>query len=218
MSIQEIIAYVSSLSVVIPVVLYFVRIRHAPRYIHIIGIVVLVSGVSDLIGFVLARGQQSTVMLINAYYLILFFLLLWFYALMPYFKTHKFVITASVSLYIAALIMVTLFVQKFSEYQTLMWSLSGIMLTLFSIAYFLNLFSTQTANNFSLLWINSGILFYFSFNLALFIMSSYVLNMLDFELSAVIWSFHNLNNFIKNIMFAIGLAYQRKPQPGLSNS
>ena len=51
---------------------------------------------------------------------------------------------------------------------------------------------------------------YFCLNLFLFLMGSYVLTKLDPETSALIWSSHNVNNIIKNILFAVGIYFYKK--------
>jgi hypothetical protein len=79
----------------------------------------------------------------------------------------------------------------------------------------MSVFSTlRPMNDFGLLWINSGILFYFSFNLFLFVMSSYVLTHLEQELTLIIWSFHNVNNIIKNILVGLGISTVRADEIG----
>ncbi len=53
-------------------------------------------------------------------------------------------------------------------------------------------------------WINTAILIYFSGNLFLFIFNDYLVSVLKNNLE-VYWSFHNLLNIAKNLLFAIGL-------------
>jgi hypothetical protein len=93
-----------------------------------------------------------------------------------------------------------------------MWTITGAIMIFFSISYFIYLFSVRTSvGNDELLWINSGILLYFSLNLFLFVMSSYILTKLDSEISMLIWSFHNVNNIMKNILFGCGIyAFSRE--------
>ena len=59
-------------------------------------------------------------------------------------------------------------------------------------------------------WINTGVLVYFCLNLFLFILGNYVLTKLDPPVSMMIWSFHNVNNILKNIFFAIGIYFFKR--------
>jgi hypothetical protein len=45
-------------------------------------------------------------------------------------------------------------------------------------------------------------------------MSSYILTKLDSEISMLIWSFHNVNNIMKNILFGCGIYAFSKAQVG----
>jgi hypothetical protein len=209
--ISEIIRYASIISVAFPLVLYFMRLKYASRSAHIVGALIIVSALSDIVAYFLFKDGRSTVQLFNSYYLIFFLLLAWFYYEVLLTAEGKRTVLTALVLYIVTFIIVTFFVQSYSEYQTLMWTFTGILSIIFSVAYFISIFSAmKPMDNFGLLWVNSGILFYFSFNLFLFIMSSYVLTRLDPELSLIIWSFHNVNNIIKNILIGLGISTFRE--------
>jgi hypothetical protein len=210
-SISEIIRYASILSVAFPLILYLMRLKYASKSAHIIGALIIVSALSDAVAYYFFREGKSTVQLFNSYYLIFFLLIAWFYYQVLLTRDGKRMILGALGFYIVAFLLITAFVQSYGEYQTLMWTLTGILSILFSIAYFISVFSTmKPMNNFGLLWVNSAILFYFSFNLFLFIMSSYVLTKLDPELSLIVWSFHNVNNIIKNVLIGLGISTFRE--------
>ncbi|MGC1240791.1 MAG: hypothetical protein WA874_04340 [Chryseosolibacter sp.] len=212
--ISEIIRLASNFSVLIPLVIYLTKIRYASRQIHIIGALILVSGVSDLIGFILFSRQQSTVLLFNSYYILLFLLLSWFYYEALFVNTRKVLIWIGLVGYLLSFGLVTMYVQSFSEYQSLMWLITAIIMIIYSIAYFffsLSSIVTSDSLGYSLIWINVGVMIYFCLNLFLFVMGNYVLTQLDPEMSALIWSSHNVNNIIKNVLFALGIyAFTKK--------
>jgi|GEM_PF-2542342 len=56
-------------------------------------------------------------------------------------------------------------------------------------------------------WINAAILYYFSFNLFLFAGANYVFKNATPEIGLIFWTFHNLNNIIKNCLFATGIYF-----------
>lgn len=212
-NIPEIIRLASILSVIIPLIFYLVRMKTTSRTIHKIGGVIILSAASDAMGFYFFKGGQSTVFLFNTYYLALFLFLAWFYRGVLTTAAGRRTVMIGLMGYILSFVLITAFVQGYDEYQTFMWTITGMIIIIFSISYFLSVFSQQLPmENFGLLWINSGILFYFSFNLFLFVMSSYVLTKLAPELSMLIWSFHNVNNIIKNLLLALGISLFKREE------
>jgi len=212
-NISEIIRIASNISVIFPLVVYVLKAGYASKRIHIIGLLVFVSAVCDVIGVLMFRQGMSTAALFNSYYLILFVLLFWFYYEIVFIKSRRLIIWIGLAVYVQSFFLITVYVQSFFEYQTLLWVITGLILIVFSIEYFLYLFSARpTLNllNYTTMWINSGVLVYFGFNLFLFLISNYIFANLDREASSVLWSFHNVNNILKNILFGIGLTLHRR--------
>ena len=211
--ISEIIRVASNVSLLVPLSIYIIRMKYASRQIHIIGFLVIVSGLCDLAGFLLFREQQSTAVMFNIYYALLFALLTWFYYEILFVNTRRIMIWIGLAVYIQSFILITVFVQDFFQYQTLMWLITAMIMIIYSIAYFFYSLSTITTSGYfgySLIWINIGVMIYFCLNLFLFVMGSYVLTKMDPETSALIWSSHNVNNIIKNALFAIGIYFYKR--------
>ena len=214
-SISEIIRYASIFSVAFPLILYLFRIRNLNRSGHKIGAIAVISAVCDGIAYFMAKAHVSPVLVLNGYFLIFFLLLAWFYNDVLQTPRGQKTVRWGFGIYILAYAVIAIFFQSFTEYQTLMWTMSGAICIIFSISYFISVFSAmRPMNDFGLLWINSGILFYFSFNLFLFVMSSYVLTRLEPELTLIVWSFHNVNNIIKNILIGLGISTVRADEIG----
>lgn len=212
-NISEIIRIASSISVILPLVLYLGKIQHASKRIHIIGALIVASALCDLAGIFLLTGKQSTFILFNTYYAVLFFLLTWFYYEVLFINTRRVIVWIGLAIYLQSFILITIYVQSFSGYQTLMWVITAIIMIIYSISYFFYSFSTIPAANifsYTFIWINIGVLIYFCLNLFLFILGNHVLTKLDQEMSVLIWSFHNVNNIIKNILFAIGIYFYKR--------
>jgi hypothetical protein len=212
-NISEIIRIASNISLLFPLLIYLTRFKYASRRVHIIGALIIASGLCDLIGFVFHGGHRSTAILFNTYYAMLFFLLTWFYYEILFLNTRRMMVWIGLAIYLQSLILITFFVQNFFEYQTLMWVITAIIMIIYSIAYFFYSFSTIPVTNifgYTFIWINSGVLIYFCLNLFLFILGNYVLTRLEPQMSLLIWSFHNVNNIIKNILFAIGLYFYKR--------
>jgi hypothetical protein len=212
-NISEIIRIASNISLLLPLAIYLTRIKYASTRVHIIGALIIVSGVCDLVGFVLHGGRQSTAILFNTYYAMLFFLLTWFYYEILFLNTRRMMVWIGLAIYLQSLILITIFVQSFFEYQTLMWVITAIIMIIYSIAYFFYSFSTipvPSLFGYTFMWINSAVLIYFCLNLCLFILGNYVLTRLEPEVSLLIWSFHNVNNIIKNVLFAVGIYFYKR--------
>ncbi len=208
-SVPEIIAHASSLSVILPLGIYLTRFRRHSRAGHVIGILLVVAAVCDLTGFILFRAQHSTAVVFNVYYTLMFLLLCRFYYEIFFRYKFRIAIAFGVATYVLSFVFITFFVQDFSNYQNLIWIIAGVIMILYSITYFLNSLSALPNNELfddSTTWINTGILFYFSFSLFLFSMGDYLFNRQDPQVTLLLWSTHNINNTIKNILFAVGLS------------
>ncbi len=212
-NIPEIIRIASTLSVVLPLTMYLSRIKYASRQVHIIGILTIVSGVCDVVGILLFNRRQSTVVIFNLYYALLFFLLTWFYYEVLSINKRRIMIWIGLAVYLQSFVLVSVYVQNFTQYQTLMWLIGALIMITYSVAYFFYSLSAISPNGYfaySLIWINVGVMIYFCLNLFLFLMGNYVLTKLDPETSALIWSSHNINNILKNVLFAIGIYFYRR--------
>lgn len=211
--ISELVRIASNLSVLFPLVAYLTKARYATRRIHIIGLLIFVSAVCDVLGYIRFQNGQSTAVLFNLYYLALFGFLWWFYHEIVFIGTRRLITYIGLAVYLQSLILITLFVQDFYHHQSLLWLISGIIMLVFSIEYFLYLFSTGPGVNllnYTTMWINSGVLLYFAFNLFLFILSNFLFDQEDNDVGLAIWSFHNVNNIIKNVLFGIGLSLHKR--------
>jgi hypothetical protein len=216
---SSIIRIASNVSVILPLIVYLSRIRHASSRVHIIGVLVIVSAISDLVGLFLYKQNQPTVILFNSYYAILFFLLTWFYYEVLFINSRRIILWVGLAIYLQSFILVTLYVQSFFEYQTLMWVITAIIMIIYSTAYFFYSLSAIPASNifnYTFMWINTAVLIYFCLNLFLFAMGSHVLTKLDRQMSMMLWSSHNVNNIIKNILFAIGIYLYKKKATNFS--
>lgn len=204
----EVIRLVSNLSCLVPLAVYAMRLTKVDKPIHVIAGLMLVSGLSDLITFI--KPDWLNVMLVfNIQDILQFSLITLFYYLID--PDRKF-ISWGVTLYLTFLIAVTAWSQGIFEYQTLMWTISGLIVITYAIMYLINLYQSdiKKKETFGLLWISSGFLFYFCLSLALFVVADYILNELDDKLKMVYWSCHNVNNIFKCVLIAIGIGHSAR--------
>jgi hypothetical protein len=216
MPITELIPYASAFSVVIPLVLYASRIRNLPKAGHAIGALVISSAVLDATSWFLASRKISTVLVSNIYGLLLFSLLCWFYYELFIKKSnnHNYKITlfTGVTAYVICLVIV-LFTQGVFQYQDLLRAFSGLIILAFNIAFFHYLLQSSSATLLQLyqaLWFTSGVTFYFLASIGVFVCFQYLLVQTTPDVVEVLWSVHNVNNTIKNIVFAFGFYYAGK--------
>ena len=213
LKISEIIRIASNISLLIPLAVYISRITYASRRVHIVGTIIIVAGLCDIVGFVLFSSQQSTVIVFNLYYALLFFLLTWFYYEVLFLNTRRIMVWIGLAVYLQSFILVTVYIQGFLEYQTLMWLITAIIMIIYSVAYFFYSLSTIPTTSYfgnSFIWINAGVMIYFTLSLFLFVMGDYIFSEMDKLLGSIVWSAHNVNNIIKNVLFAVGIFFYRK--------
>jgi hypothetical protein len=214
-SVPEIIAHSSSLSVLVPLVFYLLRFRRLNRPGHIIGILLFVAGICDLAGYMMFQAQHSTAVVFNIYYTVMFLLLCRFYYEILFKDKFRIAMVVGIAVYVLSFVLITFYVQNFFFYQNLVWIIAGVIMILYSVTYFLNSLSAIPSLHLfdnSTTWINTGVLFYFSFSLFLFSMGDYLFNKQDPQVTLLLWSTHNVNNIIKNILFAIGFTMYGKPK------
>jgi hypothetical protein len=218
MAITEIIAILSIASAWVPLCVYLFKTKRMPSYIHIFGAVLIVNAFSDIGGFILAKYSIYTYSLYNTYDVIQFLLLSWFYYHIIFKEERKlsvqtiFILIPFSVIYLLSLLLISSFEQNFfTSYQNAMWTTSAAILIIYGIAYFNNLFSAvgkrRTLKLSLLTWLNSGLLYFFSFGMLLFVTREYLMTQVSADVWALFWSFNNINNIIKNTLFTIGFAF-----------
>src|SRR5688500_3213379 len=143
---SDIIRIASNISVLIPLAVYLAKIKYASKRVHIIGGLVIISGLCDLIGIILFSRHQSVEILFNSYYTVLFFLLAWFYYEVLFINSRRVMVWIGLAIYLQSFILISLYVQSFFEYQTLMWVITAIIMIIYSISYFFYSFSRLIAS------------------------------------------------------------------------
>ncbi len=207
LSVAEIISHISSLSIIVPLLLYFWKFRNALRPIHIIGALVVISALCDLIGFILMSGKHSTALVINIYYLSTFILLSWYYYESVFNVRYKKVLPVGSLVFLVLSLLITLTMQDISDYQNWVWVLIGVILLIYSLIFGIEIHKNVLRTGeqgASAIMFNTGIFYYFAWSTGIFIVTEYLLVKLDSETMLSVWSAHNLGNIAKNMFFAWG--------------
>ena len=86
-------------------------------------------------------------------------------------------------------------------------TVSSLVFIIFSILYFFKLLShlpTTQIQGLPMFWVNTAVLVYFAGSFFVFLLRNYLIEVLH-DNQIVYWSFHNILNILKNLLFAIGL-------------
>ncbi len=201
---------VSNLSIIVPLVLYLVKFKNAPRPIHIMGTLVIVSAFCDLIGFILMSGKHSTAVVINIYYMLTFILLSWYYYESIFKVKYKLVLPIGSVVYFVLFLVITFTMQDISFYQNRVWVLISVILLVYSLLYSVYLHKDVLRSGKqggSALCFSTGIFYYFAWSTGIFIVTEYLLVKLDSETMLLVWMAHNLGNIGKNLFLAAGFYF-----------
>jgi len=217
------ISYLSAFSPLLPLCLILRRRRLLGKRVFILLLGLLITSlVSDLVCYVLAKSHISTMSVVNVYFIVEFLILSALYAYLLA-DVKKYIYTIAIAC-ASFFVINSIYVQGVEVVQ----SYTATLCSVITIGYCLILFHDLIGNLPSffisrnyLFWLNTGVVYYYSFNLLLFIFSTYVfLNLSRQEVMAV-WLFHNLNNIIKHILFSIaiyrGVKAVVNTQPSTSN-
>ena len=209
MSISEAIRLSSIYSFIIPLVVYALAFKKAKKPVHLIGGLIIASGISDFIAL-FKLPIISVALLCNIQDVIQFLLVSAFFYII---SSNRIIIKWGVALYLPGLFVTSLFIQSPMVHQTLLWAITGFIILVFCIQYVIQVVCAfkvrPTADaslpDYSLLYIIGGFIIYFTLSLWLFIMGDYIFYGVTKDVALSYWSVHNFNNIIKNILIAIGI-------------
>lgn len=201
------IAYLSLVSVVIPLIVWLNRAKENSRsqFLRWMMIFLLLSAVFDLLVYIWGLIGKSSIGLVNIFFILQFYLLSYMYFI--YMKNSK-LIGFSVAVFTLFVLINTFCIQPFDQIQHLSDGLQSVLLIIYAVAchlYLLDHPSEDERKDSMIFWVNMAFMFYFSLNLYLFISSNYVFTNESSETGLIFWTFHNCFNVIKNAMLAFGI-------------
>jgi hypothetical protein len=210
-------AYISTASVLVPLVLGLVRLKQIQPELKLLFILTGVSLVGDLASLLLHYVQISSNYAGNTYTLFEFEILLAIFYLAFKKPGLRGVFVTLGLVYFLFSFLNLLFFQK-QNVNSYSLILSSMVMIVLAVVFFYRLIVDLPAlqiHQLPLFWINVAVLVFFSGNLFLFILSHYLVNTLNDNL-ILYWSFHNLLTIIRNLLFAIAFYRGVSPARNLS--
>ncbi len=210
--------YISMFSVLIPILFLLTKKKNFDiKILKILGLLLLASALSDLLSYIILKiGYKTNIPITNTFFIVQFLLLSILYISL---LTKKKMIYISISIALIFFIINTIFFQPYIEMQSYFRGVVNIILILYSILYFFQLLNKMPMITVSILkyypfWINTAVFYYFGASFLIFFTITYIFKNQSVNFSVIIWSFHNLNNIIKNILFAVAIYFAgRYPNP-----
>ncbi len=178
------------------------------RQYQLFGVLLMVSLIADVVGYILILNQISNHAVNNIYFLVSFAVLSLMYArLLPDVKQA---IYSFIGVACCIFIWDTFCIQTITGVQSYVITFCAILSIGYALIYYDHLLNKRPAlyiMQYPFFWINSAVIYYFGLNLFLFAFSNYIFENLKDEEVIAVWAFHNVNNIIKNILFAVGLSF-----------
>lgn len=202
----KILADVSAISVLIPLIYFFRKAGPHGKEIKSLGLLLFAAALTDMVCRFMIKQKLNVNLPANLYEVFQFGVLSFMY-LLALERKFFLVILTLMSLCLAfALYNLVLFQGIFTitSYSMICFSLA---LIIYSLLYFYKLLTQlpeQFIHRIPFFWVNTAVLIYFSGNLFLFVFTHYMVDKLT-DSFLVYWSLHNILNIIKNILFAVGL-------------
>ena len=215
------IAYCSSGSVFIPLVIALAHWKNLWSDLKPICLVLILSLASDLLSLLLIKYSQgsNTYLIVNIYLIIQFSLLvLVFRKQLPYPTITNIILLLFITF---CMVNITVF-QGPWEFNSVSNVIASLILIAFCIFYLYRLLSELPIvhiQHLPMLWISFGVLVYYGGNFFLFLVNNYLTHD-ESGPHKLMWILHNLLNITKNILFAVALwqSYRKVKSSTLSSS
>lgn len=212
MNLSEIVRILSTFSFAIPLTVYVLMVgRKFPIQHHIIGCLLIASGLSDLITFTKLETSPIVYNCFNVLQLALITIL--YYQILFKKKAGELMILCST---IFLLILVHyLFRYDWNQNYFTLWSIASFIIALYALLYFFILprmiieryLDIHALSN---MIFNVSFFFYGAVTFVIFIRAEEVFNSGDIEMARTFWSIHNYLNIMTSIGFALGFYYTGK--------
>ncbi len=198
-------------SIVIPIIPAILKYRRLSPELKIITWYLFFAAVASIINSLLGLNNINNMPVMHIYTLIEFILLSVFYRkILDSTRTGKYVY-ALIPVFIILCIVNVFFFQNIHTYNTYTKSIEAVIIIFFAVAYFkkiLDKIGPDESRSNLIVYLNSGLLLYFSGSFALFTISNLIVENRPFFL--VMWSIHATFLLLLYILIAIALWKHKK--------
>ncbi len=195
--------------IIIPIIPAIIRYRALSNELKCIAWYLFVAAFTSIINTMLSRNNINNMPVMHFYTMLEFSILALFYKQLLQ-GISKF-ISALIPFFILLCIANVIFFQNILTFNTYTKSVEAILIIFFSIAYFKNMLdATGSEIKWAgpLVYINSGLLFYFSGSFILFVIQNILIQNKD--LVSIMWSIHATILLLLYILIAVALWKHKK--------
>ncbi|WP_205511934.1 hypothetical protein [Longitalea arenae] len=210
---QKILLFCSAWIVIVPVLICILFYRNYNAGLKVLGIHVFIACAVELSSYLLMKLGRNNLPLLHFYTLSEFVLLYIYYDLFFHNTFPKWLLRGLAGCFVLFTLINSIFVQSIYTFNNYARALEALLLIILALLCFYKLYlpvQTTGATHHSVVWINSGILLYFSGAFTLFILSNYILP-LGKTLNTRIWAVHSFLSILLYVFISIGLWRERKP-------
>lgn len=209
---QKILLFGSAWIVIVPVLISSVFYRNYNTGLKVLGIHVFIACAVEISSYILMKMGRNNLPLLHFYTLSEFLLLYIFYDIFFNNTFPKWLLRGIAGSFVLFTLINSIFIQSIFTFNNYARGLEALLLIVFALLGFYKIYLpvqvTGVKHN-SVVWINSGVLLYFSGAFTLFILSNYILP-LGRTLNTQIWAVHSFLSILLYVFISIGLWKGRK--------
>ncbi|MFA8299685.1 MAG: hypothetical protein ACEPOV_05960 [Hyphomicrobiales bacterium] len=207
LTLQQLILDYAHIPVFFALLFSIIRIPRLSKGARFLFLYLLITSIIELLAGFLNNKGQSNLPLLHVYVPLEFFTLgmLYLYYLKGSIKSRY--IAILIIGFITYSIINSIFFSDLYSFNNIARGIENILLLLLTLIYYAKVLFEMKIKKLEkepMIWINTGILFYFASNLFVFIFSNVALSYSE-QLNLAIWTFHAVFNWILYILISIGL-------------
>lgn len=208
-ALQQVLLFVSAWIIVVPVLISLVLFRRFDKGLKILGIHVFIACTVELVSYILMQQKRNNLPLLHVYTLTEFILLYLFYENFIGNRYNTWWLRSIALCFVLLSLINSLFIQSVYTFNSYARGLEALLLLLLALLCFYKISVWGRTGYNPVIWINTGILLYFSGAFTLFILSNYILPM-GYTLNVQIWAVHSFLSILLYTFISIGLWKGRK--------
>lgn len=208
MSFAELLSYVSTLTVFIPFLYCLTALKKKDKLIISLFILLCISiAISGVTEFYIQRGSETSLLYFNLYTLLEFIGISVLYtALLPH---YRYGIYFTMLLFTAFFAADCYWVEDVHTMQDYPLVVESVIVIVYCTLYFFHSLK-EVGHDYSLLrdgkfWLNIAFISYFVYSIGLFAIVNHIFIELEPDTAQSLWTIHNMNYIIKNLLLAVGV-------------